>query len=471
MKKLKNKLHIYAFLIIVLPAFSQKSGQFPFSLFGFGEFEPLRFHHQQLTGGLSAAVIPDTLFPSLLNSAQPASLSDIRFATFEVGGKNRTNRLYSSNIKSDYYNYTSFDYAALGFPLGKKGGMNFGIAPFSTIGYSFQTVSFDPGIGNITYSYYGEGGISQAFLGMGFQPFKFDYIKYLRKNEQASGTYARLLKHLSNFRFGLNASWLFGQQIRQTTIRYPSSINNLHHFRESIIRPKGIHANIGLTWSLVQDSVGKKVLNNKNIYTFGIIYSPSIPIKLNEERYSFNFFSIPVNSNNNIKDSSEKIVKSNLTYRMPTQLTAGFNFKKGYAWNAGFEYTQIRFVDKVSVFSNIAQENFNIVSAGASWVPEKYAFGKGAYFKRVRYALGGSHSSGYVKLNGQKIQTLRLTSGISLPIGIRTGTGMLHLGMQYYTQNLHPDIFFKERGFCFIFGFTFNSTYLEDFWFRKFKYD
>lgn len=469
---MKNKPYIFFCLLIVLPAFAQKSGQFPFSLFGFGEFEPMRFHHQQLTGGLAAAVIPDTLFPSLLNSAQPASLSDIRFATFEVGGKNRTNRLYSSNTKSDYYNYTSFDYAALGFPLGKKGGLNFGIAPFSAIGYSFQTVSFDPGIGNITYSYNGEGGISQAYLGMGFQPFKFQFLKYLRKKtERGSGTYALFLKYLSDFRFGFNASWLFGQQIRQISIRYPNSINNLHHFRESIIRPKGINANIGLTWSFIQDSIGKKALNNKNIYTIGIIYSPSIPIKLTEERYSFNFFSIPVNSNNNIKDSSEKTVKSNLTYRLPAQLSAGFNFKKGYAWNAGIEFTQIRFVDKVSVFSDIPQENINIISAGASWVPEKFAFGKGAYFKRVRYALGFSHYSGYAEINGHNIQTLRITSGLSLPIGIRTGTGMLHLGLQYYTQNLHPDVFFKERGFSFIFGITFNSTYLEDFWFRKFKYD
>ncbi|MCX8081477.1 MAG: hypothetical protein N3F09_09605 [Bacteroidia bacterium] len=454
---------------------AQKKGQFPYSVFGFGEFEPMRFHHQNLNGGLSSAVLADTLFPTLLNSAQPASLPDIRFATFEVGGKNRLNRLYRGNVKSEYYNLTNFDYAALGVPLGNKGGLSFGIAPFSAVGYSLETVDFMPGIGNITYKQSGDGGFNQAFLGAGIQPFKFTYVNYSRrhsgKDTPPHKGISRFLYRLSQLRLGMNGAWIFGQLIRQTDIRYPNNIQNLNHFRESIIRPKGIMGSFGIMLPWVQDSLNGRALKEKNIYTLGFCISPSTPIKLSEELYSFNYFSQPVNVNLNIKDSAEKSVRENIRYRLPLQFSTGFNFKKGYSWNAGMEFARIAMKERNTVFSAVPMEDISILAAGISWVPDKFSYGKGTYLKRTRYAAGINHTSGYVKSEGKYMQALRATAGLSLPIGIRTGTGMLHLGFQYYQNTLAPQTFFKERGICFLFGITFNSTYLEDFWFRKFRYD
>jgi hypothetical protein len=111
------------------------------------------------------------------------------------------------------------------------------------------------------------------------------------------------------------------------------------------------------------------------------------------------------------------------------------------------------------------------LGAGFSWVPDKFAYGKQSYFQRVRYAAGVRYCRGYITLNQSTMEQWAFSGGLSLPIGIRTGTGLLHLGVQVYQNSSDPNYFYTEKGIRLMLGITFNSTYFEDYWFRKFKYD
>ncbi|MBK6521426.1 MAG: hypothetical protein IPG08_03360 [Sphingobacteriaceae bacterium] len=121
-------------------------------------------------------------------------------------------------------------------------------------------------------------------------------------------------------------------------------------------------------------------------------------------------------------------------------------------------------------YANTLKNNMR-TSIGFNYVPDKYVLGKGTYFKRTQYRAGAFYNSGYLDINKTLIKTYGVSAGLSLPVGIRTGTGLVNIGVQYGVTGTQNNGLIKENFLRVNFGFTFNSTYLEDLWFRKFKYD
>lgn len=452
----------------------QKNGQFLYSMFGWGEPVPFRFHHQNIMGGTAAALLPDTLFPSLLNTEQSASLSDIRFATLDVGGSHRFNKYESGTLKSEYYSLSRFDYASLGIPLGKKGGFCLGIAPYTTRGYSLQTQYYETGVGDMTVLQVGDGGLNQAYAGAGFQPFKYSLIHYMRKTAGDSvknfsfGRYY-FYKWLSQIRIGIRTAWMFGQITDYTDIRYPSNVLYYNHFREQTYRPMGIMPSLSVMSAWIQDSIRGRALKEKNFYTVGMVWYPSVTLPAIHEVYSYNYYSTSVSVQR--KDSSEKLEKSGERFRLPQRFLVGAGYKKGYRWTAAMDLEYTRWSKASPLISFVSPSDALNLGAGFSWVPDKFAYGKQSYFQRVRYAAGVRYCRGYITLNQSTMEQWAFSGGLSLPIGIRTGTGLLHLGVQVYQNSSDPNYFYTEKGIRLMLGITFNSTYFEDYWFRKFKYD
>ena len=146
-------------------------------------------------------------------------------------------------------------------------------------------------------------------------------------------------------------------------------------------------------------------------------------------------------------------------------------FKKGEKFNMVIDYaitnwSQFRLFD----YTNSLKNNMR-TSIGFNYVPEKWAQGKGTYFRRVQYRAGAFYNTGYLDLKNTLISTYGVSAGISLPVGIRTGTGLVNIALQCGQTGTKANGLLKENFARVTFGFTFNSTYLEDLWFRKFKYD
>ncbi len=468
---------------------AQISTYSPYSRFGLGELNQSTFAHNQGMGGANIALKPDTVFPVMINTGNPASYALIKFATFEVGGSFLNSKISSSTSKVNKWN-TNFNYASLGFPIRKNGGAVLGIQPYSNVGYNMQNVVNETNIGDVSYNYYGEGGFSKVFTGYGIMPFKESLIKMKKKELKrlsdssyhfSKGKYK--LKEfgnelLSDLSLGFNAYYLFGSIRNYADVRYPNNTVYYNTIREKTIRINDFTGNFGMQTGFTIDSVRnknasykqKRVLKEKIKFNVGYFMTLNNSVKATYDLISYNYFL--TNSAGFLpKDTILKTIDAAGKIKLPLEQGFGIGFKKGEKLNIVADYAITNWTDFKLFDQSNSLKNNTRMAIGANYVPEKYATGKGTYFLRSQYRLGAFYNTGYIDLKSTLITTYGLTAGISLPVGIRTGTGLVNIGVQYGQSGSQSNNLVKENFWRVNFGFTFNSTYFDDLWFRKFRYD
>ena len=467
--------------------FAQINTFSPYSRFGLGELNQTTFSHNQAMAGTCIAFKPDSLYPVMINTGNPASYALIKFATFEVGG-NFVRSNFTTSLSSVYKWTTNFNYGSLGFPIRRKSGAAFGIMPYSNVGYNMQSVSNEPNIGNVTYNYNGEGGFNKVFLGYGTMPFKERLMKFRKKQankeldpayniSRSSYKFKELMSEIaSDFSIGVNANYLFGSTLNYTDVRYPNSLTYFNTIREKTVRINDFTGNFGIQTAFTIDSVKvnrdtgsvvtgrlKRALSEKVKITFGYYMALNNTVKAKYDLVSYNYF---LNSTAIIpKDTILKSIDQTGKITLPLEQGFGIGFKLVVDY-AITDWSKFKMFD----YTNTLKNNMR-TSIGFNYVPDKYVLGRGTYFKRTQYKAGAFYNSGYLDINKTLIKTYGVSAGLSLPVGIRTGTGLVNIGIQYGVTGTQNNGLIKENFLRVNFGFTFNSTYLEDLWFRKFKYD
>ncbi len=491
----KNNLIILFFTVIAHFLNAQINTFSPYSRFGLGELNQNTLAHNQGMGGAFAALKPDSIFPVMINTGNPASYALIKFATFEVGGF-YTNSKFSTQSVSVMKNNANFSYAVLGFPIRKKSGAVLGIMPYSNVGYNLNNTVDEKNIGNVSYNYNGEGGFNKAFVGYGTMPFRDKLINF-RKKETAKfnnpeKVYSRkryAVKEftnelLSDFSIGFNANYLFGSIKNYADVRYPNSNLYYNTIRESTIRLHDFTGNFGIQTGFTIDSVkvkrkkdtltsnlGKRVVLKEKIkIVFGYYMNLNNTLKANYDLISYNYF-LTNTSGILPRDTVIKIVDANGKIKLPLENGIGIGIKRGEKLNIVLDYAITNWNNFKLLNYNDSLKNSTRMAIGFNYVPEKFATGKGTFFRRSQYRLGAFYNTGYLNLNNTLITTYGVSAGISLPVGIRTGTGLINLGIQYGTTGTNSNNLIKENFIKVNVGFTFNSTYFDDLWFRKFKYD
>lgn len=467
----------------------------PYSRFGLGELNQNTFAHNQAMAGTCIALKPDSLFPIMINTGNPASYSLIKFATFEVGGNFKTS-YFSSNTAAQVTKWTTnFNYGTLGFPIRSRGGAAFGIMPYTNVGYNMQSKTDEPNIGNVSYNYAGEGGFNKVFVGYGLQPFKLSLAKFRTRQAKkitegkaiSKGSYKfkeTVNELASDFSIGFNANYIFGSTVNYLDVRYPNSLLYYNTIRERTVRVNDFTGNFGIQTGFTKDSIRvrrkdtnnvtvgsyKRVLNEKIKFVFGYYMALNNSIKARYDLVSYNYY---LNGNGSIvpKDTILKSLDQNGKITLPLEQGFGIGIKKGEKLNIVMDYAITDWSHfKMFDYANELKNNMR-ASVGFNYVPDKYVLGKGTYFKRTQYRAGAFYNSGYLDLNKTNVTTYGVSAGVSLPIGIRSGTGLMNLGVQYGVTGTKNNNLIQENFVRINFGFTFNSTYLEDLWFRKFKYD
>lgn len=461
----------------------------PYSRFGLGETGNNTFAHNQGMGGTFIALKPDSMFPIMINTGNPASYSLIKFATFEVGGKYTMSQLQTNQTDLTKHN-ANFNYGTLGFPIRKKSGAVLGIMPLTSVGYNMQTITNEPNIGDVTYSFNGEGGFNKLFIGYGTMPFSGRLNKFKTKTayklqdsgyvfNKSSYKFKEFFSELaSDLSIGVQGNYLFGSTLNYTDVRFPNSTTFYNSVREKTIRLSDFTGTFGLQTGFTIDSVKsknseasrKRVLKEKVKFVFGYYMNLNNSIKASYDLISYNYFlsstggAVPKDTIVNIQEEKGRI-------KLPLEQGIGIGIKKGERLNIVADYSitdwsKFKAFNETNSFKNNSRYSF-----GLNYVPEKFATGKGTYFRRVQYRFGGYYQTGYLDFDQTTIDTKAVTVGISLPIGIRSGTGLINLGIQAgQTGSLNNNLI-KENFIHAHIGLTFNSTYFEDLWFRKFRYD
>ena len=170
-----------------------------------------------------------------------------------------------------------------------------------------------------------------------------------------------------------------------------------------------------------------------------------------------------------LKFSVDTLAKSGLKFG--DELGVGIAVKGGEKWMAEFNYVRSDWsasgfdsasgfaVSGGSVFSSTVSQSFR---AGFEIVPNRNDIRY--YLKRCSYRAGVYYDQAYYKLDGNNVNSIGLTLGVTLPV-FRWYNGLtLGVDLGQKSSSRVPGMI-RERYAKFVIGFN-----IHDIWFRKVQY-
>ena len=424
----------------------------PYTMFGIGELQTIGTAPMRAMGGVGVAWY-STQMPSLVN---PAGYSATLQKSFLFGFGAEANFLQNSQYKYDTAgqhigtsknakNTINFHEIAVQFPITKKLGMGVSLMPYSSVGYKMsfleQNDNIAGNVGTASYTYSGEGDVTEVKLGIGWEPVK-------------------------NFSIGIAAKYYWGT----ITHNYTSAIDNNFVGESSFYSVIGedeyaisnFKFQAGLLWNIIA--------NEKRMLTFGATYDyggglrPKVTksIYLNDtyETYAYKEKGV---SQMRLPHS----VKVGLMYHN-VKLMAAVEYEYG-AWGSANEG---RFEEVMNNGMKVKYVDTHTAKVGFSYTPNRFDVRN--YLKRIAYRVGFRHSNYYQTYNGQNIQQIAVTAGFGFPIRFM-GTSSIDVSFEYGLRGSHalmsqsPKIGLTRQDY-FKIGLGL-SLFGEDYWFVRPKYD
>ncbi len=396
----------------------------PYSLYGIGDLSKTSSSISKGMGGVGIG-IRDSRYININNIASITARDTLSFML--DFGINSKNVYMKDKFGKSAYNGVNINNLTMSIPIvAQKTAIMFGISPYSNIGYKFQTTETDPNLvykyGDIKYRKYGEGSISEVVAGIATIPIK-------------------------GLSVGVKAIYYFGN------LRYNSNIifNTDPSFRPIETgwqyRSNGFSAEIGGQYFISREEY---------TYTIGATYRLKSKLKGDLDRFAY---------------AKEELTKDTILFtsnlyrqNIPSAIGFGFSVKKGDKWTIGADYqrqdwskTEFRATPGVS-FKSQTSHSFNV---GIEWIPNRYDIRY--FYKRMSYRAGFHYDKSYINLNGNSINTIGLTLGLSIPVFRLNNT--INIAVDIGQRGSKKNNLVKENYVNFIFSFS-----LHDIWFIKPKY-
>ena len=422
-------------LIMCSTAFAQDgtySAYSPYSIYGIGDISKEGTAYNKSMGGVGIAT-RNNRYINYLNPAAVTARDSLSFmADF---GLQQSNNVYKQgDIKSAHNTFNIYNFV-MTFPIWRSSAFMVGITPYSDVGYDFSSIENNPDIigntGNISYDSYGTGGIYQVFLGAGVTFWK---------------------------KLSVGAEWIyyFGNIDKVTNMDYSnSSYRSVNSGSELDIR--GTTGKFGLQY--------EQKLGDDVSMVIGATYKLSTRMK----GYSTNY-----------RYANQSSVTDTLSYNVDTlaasglrfgdEIGVGISFKGRDKWSAELNYLRSNWSNSgmdtqkgfsamgSSVFSSTVSQSFR---AGFEITPNRNDIRY--YFRKCSYRAGIYYDQAYYKLDGNNINSMGITLGITLPIP-RYYNGV-SLGVDFGQRASTRNNMIRERYAMFVIGFN-----IHDIWFRKNQY-
>jgi len=406
-----KKFIISACLLISFVSFAQQGTSSPYSFYGIGESRFKGTLENRSMGGV--AVEQDSIH---LNIENPASYASLGQTTFTVGGTFGTNNIKSSSESSKAQRST-FDYLALGIPMGKFGA-GFGLVPLSSVGYKISDLN--PTQGGINSQLEGKGGVNKVFLGLGY-------------------------KITPKWNIGADIQYNFGK-ISTTTIEAVTGVQSATR-ETNASELSGVNFNIG---TMYQTKIDKKL----NLYT-SLNYTFGSTLRSNSTRV------IEVDGD---PDAISGDPVEN-TLKLPNKITFGAGVGEARKWLVG---TTIAFQgdgklnNYYNTTDNVRYEKYSKYAIGGYYVPNYTSFS--SYFSRITYRAGLKFEKSGLIVNDQSINDVGMTLGAGFPI---TGTfSNVNFGIEVGKKGTKTAGLVQENYVNFSLSFSFNDK-----WFVKSKFN
>ena len=424
----------------------------PYSRYGFGILSERAMGFNKGMGGVAQGFRNG----QEVNTANPASYSavDSLTALFDIGISLQNGNYKMGNLQQNIKN-TSFDYFAFQFRAAKNVGMTLGIMPITNIKYSFASFSEPVQNGEgvtSAYSFSGDGGLREVFIGAGWRP-------------------------ISPLSIGVNASYLWGDYTHNMTMSFSEST--------AFSMARIYSANIS-TYNIQGGLQYIHTLTKKDKIVVGATYT--LGHNIGNDAYcdtrTLNSSAIEAQKIDTIKNAFQlpHSIAAGVTYYHTNRLRIGADFELQKWSDCKFPNQQAGYTISSSTPETTYQASSGQlydrtkISAGLDWTPN--STGRGL-FKKSTYKFGGYYSNSYAKADPtgtvkDKPYEFGLSAGITMPIvnrniwhnspKINVAVQWVHTDIPYLNASTMKQNTLTENYFKLCLGVTFSER-----WFYKWK--
>ncbi|MBQ6205422.1 MAG: hypothetical protein IJK46_15230 [Prevotella sp.] len=371
-----------------------------------------------------------------VNHKNPAAYSALDSLTFlfDAGMTGQLTNFKEGNKKRNAKN-ADFDYVVAAFRAFKGVGVSVGLFPYSNIGYKYSNTGYVNDLNTVTYTntYRGSGGFRQVFLGAGWEVVK-------------------------NLSIGADISYIWGDYERAITNSYSDSyINTISKYYTAEV--SYFTLDFGIQYTLP--------INKNNSITVGAVFSPKQDLNANPE-----CMVLSTNSPTGVTDTVSYKVSKGL--KLPMTIGGGICFNHGNSLKVGADYQlqrwgEIGFPDYSVVNDNPSYEINN------NYFSDRHRFTVGGEYckdengrsrmSRMRYRLGASYTTPYLKINGYNgPKEISVSAGVGIPIiNEHNNRSFINISAQWVNQKASAGMI-DVNSFRINLGITFNER-----WFQKWK--
>ncbi|MFC3198794.1 hypothetical protein ACFOET_14325 [Parapedobacter deserti] len=403
----------------------------PYSRFGLGEIRGDLLPQTRAMGGISTGVRYLSGYGNI-NVGNPASYSALALTTIDVGVFGNITQLSKNQLSEDSYNF-ALSHINFGIPLGRPGGISFGIMPFSDVGFSYA-IPGNIDTTNIRTVYAGAGGTTKAYLGYGIQLNK-------------------------NFSVGVNASYIFGTLENIRSVEIPNDIGALNVRIDSSQYVNGFSFDYGLQYF--------QPLGNNVSLTIGYTGTAGTPMNTSASRVitrtptsvENDFENLPVDSIGGQYEGQKQRIA------MPMKHRVGFSIAKGNSWMVGGDVNYAKWSDFRIGDNNPGLTDSYGFAVGGQFTPDVTSV---RYFNVVDYRLGFKYNKTHINIDNQNVDQMALTAGFGFPLPSLFGGSFykINFSTEFGQMGTLSNNLVRERYINFNLGFTLNER-----WFRRRQYD
>lgn len=438
-------------LLLGTYSYSQNNANSPFSSFALGEIGGL--DHAAFIGiGNSTITMNDSTILNFYNPSSYHSLAKHQ-PLFSIGLSSRFST-YSENGIEAKSNLSNIQHFAIAFPFAKRFGLAFGLKPYASKGYEFNS-RIKVGSDSLNYVYSGTGNINEGFAGFSVKALDFKGAK---------------------LSLGANFGYLFGQikdtrksgLIQTGTSIYAGGINT------KLVQTKAFHYTIGVDYtqrinenqSISLSAVFDPLQNISAEYEDAIFYSSDIN---NPNIYE----SLTVNDSLSGNISTIPTFTYGLKYELnflgrkekTNQLNSQLSFHLSYTSAKWAEYRNTFDPNFTNTFLNSTKYTF-----GIQYLPETDYLRNIAstkFFSRVSYRAGVYQVKLPYVTNDEQVTDFGTTFGFGIPIVIQNSLSSLNLGFSIGKRGVNDSNALTEKYYGFNVGISIAPG--TDKWFVKRK--
>ena len=429
---MRRVIMVVVAFVAALPILAQGYGTIsPYSQYGFGALAEQSGGFNRGMNGVGIGFREH----NQLNTTNPASYSAIDSLSFlfDVGFSGSFTS-FLENGKRKNSRSGSVDYVLAGFRAFKHFGVSFGFLPFSKTKYDYSVTGTLDENTNSTYTntYTGTGGLTQVYLGFGWEPFK-------------------------GVSLGVNGAYLWGSSTKIVGNTYSdNSINGL--MKAYAMDVSNYKLDFGLQLSIP--------FSKKDNVTLGATYGLGHSLKADAH-----CLIASANVQTSVSDTTEFTV--NDAYKLPTMIGAGLAWNHNNQLRIGVDYTYQKWTETAFPVYRVVNDvpsyeldnNYFLdrhkINVGFEYCKDEYAR---RFAPRVRYKVGASYTTPYYKINAADgPKEIAVSAGVAIPIvNSWNNRSLLNISAQWVRNEAKGLL--REDVFRISVGLTFNER-----WFMKWK--